>query len=120
MTILYNTQSQQVLGYYPDGYLVNGKPSPTYDNDVVELIVVNAAKPEHTENQKASTTWTADINAGTWTQSWTVTDKTEEEIQAEKDAAQAALEASSEYKIQQLEGVITELITILNEKRIAP
>jgi hypothetical protein len=121
MTILYNIKSQQVLGWFPDGYLVNGKPSPTYNDDVVELKVIDKAAPEcNPETQHITQTWTADIEAGTYTQSWTATDKTEAEIQAEKEAAQAALEASPDYKIEQLEGVIVELIGKLNEKEIIP
>jgi ribosomal protein L14E/L6E/L27E len=109
MTILYNTQSQQVLGYYPDGYLVNGKPSPTYDDDVVELTVVNAEKPEYTETQKVSSTWTADLQAKTWTQSWQVVDKTEAEIIA-------AINAKAE---QAQEAVKTEATKRLTESKVA-
>jgi hypothetical protein len=120
-TILYNTKENKVLHWFDEGYKVNGKPSPTYNDDVVELKVVEEAAPEYNpETQRATTIWTADIKAGTYAQSWKVTDKTEAEIQAEKDAAQAALEASPDYKIEQLEAVITELIGKLNDKEIIP
>jgi hypothetical protein len=118
-TILYNTKENKVLHWFDDGYKVDGKPSPTYNDDVVELVVIDKAAPDYDpETQHITQTWTADIKAGTYTQSWTITDKTEAEIQAEKEATQAALEASSEYKIEQLEGVIAELIGKLNEKEI--
>jgi len=113
MTILYNTQSQQVLGYYPDGYKVNGKPSPTYDNDVVELTVVNAEKPEHTENQKVSSTWTADLQAKTWTQTWEVIDKTEAEIIADINtkAEQAEEAVKTEATKRLTESKVAEIYT---------
>jgi len=83
MTILYNTATQQVLGYYPDGYLVNGKPAPTNDIDVVELTVIETSQPSYTETQKISSIWEADLTALTYTQVWSVTDKTPYEIAME-------------------------------------
>jgi len=127
-TLRYNIETQQYSthdGQYKTYDGNNGRIDPPW----VQLEVVETAKPEYDRvTQRVSMSYNFDINEGehdptgingTATEVWTVTDKTEEEIQAEKDAAQAELEASSEYKIQQLEGVITELITILNEKGIA-
>jgi hypothetical protein len=83
MTILYNIQTQQVLGYYPDGYLVNGKPASPNDEDVLELTVVGTSEPTITEFQKLSDTWEANLAELTWTQVWVVINKTAYEIAME-------------------------------------
>ena len=83
MTILYNKATNEVLGYYPEGYKVNGKPASTNDENVVELTVVNAIAPAHSEAQKFSDTWAVDLTALTYSQSWNVIDKTAYELAME-------------------------------------
>jgi hypothetical protein len=83
MVVLYNIITDKVIGYYPDGYKVNGKPASTNDSDVYELTVVPMAKPPHWETQKVVSNWTADIVAKTYSQSWNVIDKTAYELAME-------------------------------------
>ena len=128
-TLRYNTETGQYTTHQGQ-YVTYDKNFGRIDPPVVQLEVVEVERPEiDTETQRVSMTYKFSINEGkhdlyaingTATEVWTITDKTEEEIQAEKDAAQAALEASSEYKIEQLEGVIVELIEKLNDKEIIP
>ena len=83
-TILYNKVTQQVIGHYPNGYQVNGKPSPTYDKDIVELAVIETEASEYNhETHSLSSDYIADVEAKTYTQVWSITPKTPYEIAME-------------------------------------
>jgi len=89
-TILYNTVTQQVIGHYPNGYQVNGKPSPTYDNDVVELGVVEVEEPKHDPaTQRLTSSFIVDLEAKVYTQVYEVVDITVEEYNAQMQALRA-------------------------------
>lgn len=70
-TVLYNKTENTVLGWFEGGYMVNGKPSPTFDPDVVELAVVETEVPEYNpETHSLGSAFVADIEAKTYTKVW--------------------------------------------------
>jgi hypothetical protein len=83
-TILYNTVTQQVILNCLNGYTVDGKPSPTYDKNIVELAVVETEVPEYnTETHSVGSDYVLDVEAKTYTQVWSITAKTPYEIAME-------------------------------------
>ena len=72
-TVLYNTITKEVIGHCPNGYTVDGKPSPTYDKDIVELAVIETVAPEYNpETHSLSSDYVADVEAKTYTQVWSI------------------------------------------------
>jgi hypothetical protein len=93
MTILYNKATKEVIGYYPQGYKVNGKPSPTYDPDVVELVVVEAIRPVYDEiTHRAVIKYEVDLKALKYVQVYDIVqipEPTTEEYNAQMEALRA-------------------------------
>lgn len=72
-TILFQISANTVIGWFDGGYKVNGKPSPTYDPDVVELTVIETVVPEYNhETHSVGSEYMPDIDAKTYTQVWSV------------------------------------------------
>jgi hypothetical protein len=70
-TILFHTKENTVLGWFESGYKVNGKPSPTFDPDVVELTVVETEPPEYNpETHSLGSAFVADFEEKTYTKVW--------------------------------------------------
>lgn len=84
-TILYNSIEGKVISQiFNNGYLVDGKPQPV-DPPIYELEYISTSVTYNPETQVATSTWEADINTLTYTQVWTVRDKTEAELTAEAE-----------------------------------
>lgn len=79
MTVLYQISTQKVLGHFDPQYLVNGKLG-ALTADIVELAVVEAVAPTYDISiEDITMEWVADLVGETYTQTWTVTAKTEQE-----------------------------------------
>ena len=73
-----------MLSFHDNGYIVDGKPSPTYDPDIVELAVIDVQVPEYnTETHSVGSDYVLDVEAKTYTQVWSITPKTPYEIAME-------------------------------------
>lgn len=98
-TVLYNTVINTVLGWFEGGYKVNGKPSPTYDPDVVELMVVETDVPEYNpETHSVGNEFVADIEAKTYTKVWSV--NIIPEVSIEDHNAQMQQLRAEAYKVE--------------------
>lgn len=98
-TILFHTKENTVLGWFEGGYMVNGKPSPTYDPDVVELLVVETDAPEYNpETHSVGSDFVPDITAKTYTQVWSINFIPEPSIE-EYNAQMQQLRAEA-YKVE--------------------
>ena len=98
-TILFHTKENTVLGWFEGGYMVNGKPSPTYDPDVVELLVVETDAPEYNpETHSVGSDFVPDITAKTYTQVWSINFIPEPSIE-EYNAQMQQLRAEA-YKLE--------------------
>lgn len=84
MTILYDKTAQQVLSYHPNGYWVDGQ-KPELPSNIVELEVIYDNKPEPTSTQKVVENWVATETQ--WVQSFSLVDKTEQELEDDRIAA---------------------------------
>ena len=84
-TILYNNNTQKVVSkIFEENYKVDGKPQ-SVDSPIYELEYISTSVTYSPETQVASSTWEANINNKTYTQIWTVRDKTEAELTAEAE-----------------------------------
>jgi hypothetical protein len=84
MTILYNITTQEVLSFHPNGYWVDGK-KPELPSNIKELEVIYDERPIPIPTQKVVETWTATETQ--WIQSFSLVDKTEQEIEEDRIAA---------------------------------
>lgn len=78
-TILYDTDTKQLIGSFRDGpYLVDGKP-PVLPSNIVELTVVQPTVPQYdpVTQYLQYTDYQADLVNKLWTQIITVIDKTQ-------------------------------------------
>lgn len=84
-TILFNNIEGKIISQiFNNGYKVDGKPQPV-DPPIYELEYISTSVTYNPETQVATSTWEADINTLTYTQVWTVRDKTEAELTAEAE-----------------------------------
>ena len=89
-TILYNTTTNQTVGKIREGYY-NGiwnsalsKEAGWTPEHIVELEVIQPEEPAYNPStQKIASQWVVDIEEFTYTLEWTVTDKTQAEIDYE-------------------------------------
>lgn len=71
MTILYNTETNQVIGHYDPYYTVLGKKAGV-DEPAVELQVIHTEQPEIEEGYQAVSNFTVDIENKEYRQEWGV------------------------------------------------
>jgi len=78
-TVLFNTDTQQVIGVFDPQYLVNGRPQAV-ELPLVELQITSPQQqvfnPATHNIQEA---WTADLIAGTYNRAWQITEKSAQE-----------------------------------------
>lgn len=71
-TILYNTKTGYVIGYYPDGYNVKGKPGRV-DPPVLELPVIDTPPPEYNpETHRVTSMYQVDLTLKQYREVWQV------------------------------------------------
>ena len=70
-TILYNIETNQVIGQYDPCYLVNGK-SGRVDDPAVELQVIQTPPPKTEEGYQAISTFIVDLENKEYRQEWEV------------------------------------------------
>lgn len=97
-TVLYNIITQKVLSIHDKGYYVDGKKSELPSN-IVELAFIENERPAYDITKNVEETFTVDLEAKTFTQSYTVTDKTEEQIHADK-LSQSSEITATQLKVQ--------------------
>jgi hypothetical protein len=79
MTILYNTQTQKILGYFNPQYLVDGQPG-NIDPPIIELEYLPSSPPPYDSNtQKITNSW--EIKNNQYIQNWTILNLTPEELE---------------------------------------
>lgn len=83
-TLLYNSVTNKVISQiFDNGYLVDGKPQEVLP-PIYELEYKPTTRPTHDSTlQVVSAVWIPDTVLKTYTQVWSVRDKTEEELTAE-------------------------------------
>lgn len=83
-TILYNADTnEKISGVFKNGYLVDAKPQPV-DPPIFELEYKPTPMPPHdAETEAVSAIWIPDTILKTYTQVWSIRDKTDEERTAE-------------------------------------
>lgn len=122
-TILYNKDTQKVLSVHDKGYFVDGK-KPNLPSNIVELKVIENEQPAYDITKNVEQTFTVDLQAKTLTKSYTISDKTEEQIHADK-LFQSSEITATQLKVQlaleditdtQIYGVIDNLET--EEQRV--
>jgi hypothetical protein len=80
MTILYNTESQQIIGYFNPQYLVDGQPGEIHP-PIIELNYIKTPPPPYDSNtQKIISSW--EIINNDYLQNWSIVDLTENELDA--------------------------------------
>lgn len=112
-TILYNSETSKIIGYYPDRYKVDGKQQEVLP-PIYELEYKPTAPPNIADTKVKSATWIPDIILGTYTQVWEVRDKTEAELIAEKEAQASAKE--NELDVAQIKSVLRYTTDLLTEE----
>ena len=79
MTILYNTNTQEILGYFKPQYLVDGQPG-NIDPPIVELEYLPSSPPPYDYNtQKGISSW--EIKSNQYIQGWEILNLTPEELE---------------------------------------
>jgi hypothetical protein len=95
-TTLFNTNTNQLLGKFRQGwYLVDGV-RPQLEDHIVELVVTATEPPLITDEvtQYLTSAWEADLVEMQWKQVWTIQSRTEEEvIQYITQQGEAAIQA---------------------------
>jgi hypothetical protein len=90
MKVLYNITEQKVIGWYPNGYLIKGKPA-TLPSHMAELDYVEEQCPAYNEStHKAITSLSVDLVLKTYTRSYNVVALTTGEL-TERLQHQAAM-----------------------------
>jgi hypothetical protein len=85
-TLLFDDSTGKVISLiFENGYLVDGKPQPV-DPPIFELEYISTPPPDITDLQVRSAVWIPDTILKTYTQVWSVRDKTDEERAAEVNA----------------------------------
>jgi hypothetical protein len=81
MTRLYDIQLQEFIsGIYHNGYLVDGL-KPQLPDHIIEVEIITTDLPSfNNETEKVSVEWVLDIDNKTYTNVYTITEKTTEEI----------------------------------------
>ena len=82
MKVLINTDTNTVIGRFPNGYTVDGKPQAV-EPPIYELTEVVNPKPATDHTQYVTGEWVVDLQAGEYRYEWTVHDKTQAEIDYE-------------------------------------
>lgn len=91
-TLLFNNSTGKVISsIFENGYLVDGKSQPV-NPPIFELEYKPTPPPDITDLQVRSAVWIPDTVLKTYTQVWTVRDKTQAELIAEKEAQALAKE----------------------------
>ena len=81
MTRLYDIQLQDFIsGIYQNGYLVDGLKPELPDHIIEVEIITNGLPSFNYDTQKISVEWVLDVENKTYTNVYTITDKTPEEI----------------------------------------
>jgi hypothetical protein len=114
-TILYNTTYQQVIGHFENGYIVDGKPQPV-NPPIFELTVIEIKAPETDATKLVSSEWVVDLIAKTYTLTWSVRDKTEAELIAEKEAE--ANEADQTFSVEEAKKLLRMRADSLTEDEL--
>lgn len=82
-TLLFDDSTGKVISQiFENGYLVDGQPQPV-DPPIFELEYKPTPPPDITDLQVRSAVWIPDTILKTYTQVWSVRDKTDEELTAE-------------------------------------
>ena len=86
-TVLYNKTTKEVVaGPFRQGYLVDGKPG-TITQPFIELELIETPEPDYdSKTQKLSSEWIVRIAKKTRTLTWTVIEKTIEELELDEEA----------------------------------
>ena len=87
MTVLINTDTNTVIGRFPNGYTVDGKPQAV-EPPIYELTEVVNPKPTTDYTQYVTGEWVVDLGAEEYRYEWTVHDKTQAEIDHEAAIAE--------------------------------
>lgn len=70
-TILYNSEDNTIIGTYPDGYKVDGKPQEV-DPPIYELPYTNTTPPEIIEGEYLTSKYEVDMERKEYRQVWEV------------------------------------------------
>lgn len=114
-TILYNNINQQVIGHFENGYMVDGKPQPV-NPPIYELTVIEIEAPETDATKVVSSEWIVNLIALTYTLTWSVRDKTEAELIAEKEAE--ANEADQTFSVDEVKKLLRMRADSLTESEL--
>lgn len=109
-TLLFDADSGKVISpIFENGYRVDGKTQPV-DPPIFELEYKPTPMPPHdAETEAVSAIWIPDTILKTYTQVWSVRDKTEEEIIADKEIQAQAKESEIDpIQIKKLLRITTE------------
>lgn len=105
-TILFDTDSGKIISpIFENGYLVDDQPQPV-DPPIFELEYKPTPMPPHdAETEAVSAVWIPDTVLKTYTQVWSIRDKTDEERAAEINAQATQKEQEEQTPGTFLEGI---------------
>ncbi len=113
-TVLYDINTKTILSTHFNGYFVDGK-KPTLPSNIVELTVIETEQPTYDITKNVEQTFTVDLEANTFAKSYTISDKTEEQIHADK-LAQSSEITATQLKVQlALQGITdTQIYSVID------
>lgn len=114
-TLLFDDSTGKVISpIFENSYLVDGQPQPV-DPPIFELEYKPTPIPAHdSETEVVSAIWIPDTVLKTYTQQWSVRDKTEQELIAEKEVQ--ALAKENELDPAQIKSVLRYTTDLLTEE----
>lgn len=113
ITILYNTKTQKIEHHIEGEYLVDGKTG-IVDLPLLRLIEQKTERPSIIQTQKLIESW--EIQGNNYVQVWTIVNKTEAEIIAEKEAE--ANEADQNLSVDEVKKLLRMRADSLSEAEL--
>jgi hypothetical protein len=119
-TTLYNTNTNQLIGKFREGWYKVDGVRPQLEDHIVELVVTATEPPEITDEvtQYATSTWEADLVEMQWKQVWTIYTRTDEEVaqyltEQRNEAIEQVKQTLAEQEAEETYGMCQSTLHIL-------